>query len=83
MFDAQTIADEADDALLGTCRDLTSWLEQHYDILTEEEHDAVRELMTIEECQICGWWHECGELVDDDDEVVGCSNSREQTDEEE
>lgn len=31
----------------------------------------------LERCEGCGWWFEAGELVDDEDELVGCQNCRE------
>src|SRR5262245_45587396 len=30
----------------------------------------------LELCPGCGWWFESGELIDDDNEVVGCEDCR-------
>ena len=66
--------------LEGTCMPVESALE-HFDLPpdeeTVEEVDEQLLAMSLEKCPFCGWWCESSELVDEDDEVVGCGQCRE------
>ena len=74
-LDTQTL-DIIHDKLLGTCGDTETILE-NMDI--EADFEAVEidlEDMNLEKCPICGWWMDSWELLDDDNNVVGCEDCR-------
>jgi len=71
LIDATDVADYA----LGTCNSEAE-IAEHFDI---EEEDVIDLLLdaNVERCPGCDWWHEAGELVNDDGELVGCDQCRE------
>src|SRR5438445_262726 len=70
-MDAQDVADYA----LVTCNSEAA-IAEHFDI---DEEDVAELLLdaTVERCPGCDWWHEAGELVDDNGDLVGCDQCRE------
>jgi len=64
------------DSVIGTCESLQKHIEiivDDYDVhITEDElRDKLLE-KNVEECFGCGWWVQSDELIDEDDNVVGC-----------
>lgn len=52
--------------LLGTCERLSFYIERkELDVSEAELEDALLDV-NIEPCQDCDWWHESGELDEDD-----------------
>lgn len=64
--------------LQGTCTEVyaalaTMDLENVVD--PEEAEDQLLDV-SLERCKGCGWWFEPGELIDENNEVVGCDQCR-------
>lgn len=61
---------ELSDYLQGTCITIAQAVES---LELDESIDWEDEMLSagVEVCLSCGWWHESGELVHDDDEDTG------------
>lgn len=65
------------DGLLGTSNSILYLLEKY--AVDEFYIDLVEDYLlehNVEQCELCGWWFESHELVDSDNEVVGCRDCR-------
>ena len=63
--------------LEGTCKNVEDVLEA---LGIEADPDDVEDQLleiSIERCPYCAWWMESCEMVNDDNEVVGCDQCRE------
>jgi hypothetical protein len=62
--------------LLGTCQEIYIVLDKYDMDYDEEEIEDALLSINIERCPGCEWWCYSDELIDDDNEVVGCQNCR-------
>jgi hypothetical protein len=76
MIDGELVA-RAYDYLNGTSRDARDFLDANdiEDVDPEELEEAVEE-RGLERCPGCDWWMGSYELIDEDNEVVGCEQCR-------
>lgn len=62
----------------GTCLSVEQALETLEIDADADEAEEALEAQNYERCAGCGWWFESSELIDDDDNVVGCDQCRPQ-----
>ena len=64
--------------LLGTSNSISDAIE-NFNLDEEFDESELEDMISftnIERCPYCEWWFESSELLDDDDEVVGCRDCR-------
>jgi hypothetical protein len=62
--------------LQGTCQSMESLLEFLELNVDPEDIEIEMEIMNLEKCPFCGWWMESYELINDDGDIVGCEQCR-------
>jgi len=67
---------QVSDELEGTCRSVESVLEQLGLAADPTEVEDQLVDLNLELCPGCGWWMESSELIDANDNVVGCDQCR-------
>lgn len=71
--------DEIADSIKGTCDSEDKWVEILEDWGFYVDSDDIVDYLldrNIERCSGCGWWHESHELVNEDNDIVGCEQCR-------
>lgn len=63
------------EAIVGTALEPNTWLENHSLKPIEDIEDFLLEY-NIERCPYCDWWFDSMELLNEDDEIVGCEHCR-------
>jgi len=62
--------------LEGTCNSIEAAIERFDLDASVEEIESYTLDNNLECCPGCGWWMESHELIDEDDNVVGCDQCR-------
>lgn len=62
--------------LLGTCESVGHYIDRLNLDLSDDDLEDEMLTANIETCPHCGWWMESGDLLDDDGNVVGCDQCR-------
>lgn len=78
MITDEALIDRIVDYAQGTCLS-PSAIAAHFDEVDDDAGDDIEEVLldaNIELCRGCEWWHESGELADDEDHIGYCSDCR-------
>lgn len=81
MTDLSSLVGILANQLLGTCKSIESVLDQddELDALRDCSIDDLEDMViskNVERCDGCDWWFESGDLVDENNEPVGCEDCR-------
>ncbi len=68
-------------SMIGTCDSVEQVIARmDLEINTEELEEALSNA-NVEQCELCNWWFDAGDLLDDNSEVVGCEDCRPRSEE--